>query len=411
VTATATTPRRERVPLAALLVANYVSWIGNGMTIVAVPLYVLSTTGSLLATGLAGFANALPLTVGGIVGGAVADRLGGRVVSVLADLCAGVLIMLVPLLRATTGLPFGVLLVLLATRTLADTPGGVARLALLEPLTTRAGAKAETANSLFMGAQRIALIVGPVCATLLAQVTSPANVLYIDAVTFGVSAALVGRYAGRVATPPQATGSGFVSDIREGLATVGRTPVVRAIIIVVVVTNFVDDALAPVVLPAYSRDILGDLRLLGLLVAMFGIGIAAGTLLYGPASRRVLSNRFATFTGAFAVIALMRVALALGPGVGLAALVIFLLGLAAGPLNPLITTILQATTPPEKQGRVFGVLLALAFAAAPFGILLQSWLIAAAGITTLLWVSAAVYALTVVAVASSRDLRAMPERS
>ena len=58
----------SRAPLMALLAANYISWFGNGMTIVAVPLYVLHVTGSSLATGLAGFANALPLAVGGLVG-------------------------------------------------------------------------------------------------------------------------------------------------------------------------------------------------------------------------------------------------------------------------------------------------------------------------------------------------------
>lgn len=82
----AVTQPRSRLPLLALLSANYISWFGNGLTIVAVPLFVLNQTGSSLATGLAGFANAVPLAVGGLLGGVVTDRLGGRLVSVGADL-------------------------------------------------------------------------------------------------------------------------------------------------------------------------------------------------------------------------------------------------------------------------------------------------------------------------------------
>ncbi len=399
----------SRAPLMALLAANYISWFGNGMTIVAVPLYVLHVTGSSLATGLAGFANALPLAVGGLVGGVVTDRLGGRIVSVAGDLLAGVLILLVPLLYQVAALPFGVLLVLLAARTLVDAPGTAARLALLEPLTLRAGMRSEKANAAFSGAQRVGLIAGPPCAALLAQATSPTSVLYFDAATFAVSAILVAVFVRRLAIPPQTERANFFVDLREGLATIARVPILRTIIAVVVVTNFIDDALAPVMLPLFSRDVLGSASWVGLLLAVFGAGTAIGTFLYGPLSRRLLRNRFATFVGAFGCIALMRAALALEPNVAGAAIVLFLLGLAAGPLNPLITTVLQERTEASLQGRVFGVLLALAFIAAPFGIVVQAWLISVTDVRTTLWVFAAGYAVTVGVAWRSRGLRSMSQ--
>lgn len=399
----------DRRPLRALLVASYISWFGNGLTIVAVPLYVLRQTGSPLYTGLAGFANTLPMALGGLVGGVVVDRLGGRVVSAGADLLAGVLILLVPLLAQTSGLPFGFLLVLIAARTLVDTPGSAARLAMLEPLAIRGGGRLESANAWFSGAQRTGLIIAPVCATLLAQVTDPSTVLYVDAATFAVSGALVWGLTPRVAVVRQSDQTGFARDLRDGLSLLARTPVLRAIVTVVVVTNFIDDALAPVVLPLFSRDVLGDANLVGLLVGLFGAGAVVGTFAYIPSSRGLLHNRFATFVGAFGVIALMRAALAFGPPVALAFLVLFVLGLAAGPLNPLITTVLQEVTPSEVQGRVLGVVLSVAFVAAPFGILVQSWLIEQVGITTTLGAFAGVYGLTVLYAFFNRGLRTMPQ--
>src|SRR3954471_6121047 len=77
---------RVRSALFLLLIAHYASACGNAVTIVTVPLYVLARTGSPLATGLAAFANSLPLIFAGAVGGVWVDRLGGRAVSVASDL-------------------------------------------------------------------------------------------------------------------------------------------------------------------------------------------------------------------------------------------------------------------------------------------------------------------------------------
>ena len=62
--------RGPRRPLVALLVADAISLTGNAMGFVAIPWFVLETTGSATLTG---------------VGGAIVDRLGFRRTSVLAD--------------------------------------------------------------------------------------------------------------------------------------------------------------------------------------------------------------------------------------------------------------------------------------------------------------------------------------
>lgn len=395
------------LPLRALIVANYVSWFGNGLTIVAIPLFVLETTGSPLITGLAGFANALPLAFGGILGGVLADRLSGRLVSVVSDLLAALIIVMIPLLYEVGDLPIALLLALLVARTLVDAPGGAARLVLLDPLTKRADAHPESVNGLFNGAPRVALVIGPAVAALMAGFVSPTTILYLDGATFALSAVLV--WAAVPATPrsEQDVSSRVSDDLREGLRLVSSTPALRAILAVVVVTNFLDDALAPVVLPLLSRDVLGDARWTGLLVAMFGAGTIVGTLAFGPLSRRILRNKYYTFVGAFTCVGIARTLLALDTGVAGAAVLALLLGLAAGPLSPLITTAVQQHTPPAMQGRVFGVVLAVAFAAAPFGILAQSWLIDVTSVPLTIALAGIVYAFTIARAATSPGLRSL----
>jgi MFS family permease len=72
----------------ALLTAQGISQVGNMMTIVAGPWFVLQTTGSAAKTGLVGAAFALGLLMP-ILGGPLVDRLGFRRGSVLADIVSG----------------------------------------------------------------------------------------------------------------------------------------------------------------------------------------------------------------------------------------------------------------------------------------------------------------------------------
>jgi hypothetical protein len=73
---------RPRRALLALVAANTVSLLGNVVAAVAIPWFVLVTTGSATRTGVAAFFTTLPLALGALFGGAVADRVGLRRTSV-----------------------------------------------------------------------------------------------------------------------------------------------------------------------------------------------------------------------------------------------------------------------------------------------------------------------------------------
>ena len=70
-------------------------------------------------------------------------------------------------------------------------------------------------------------------------------------------------------------------------------------------------------------------------------------------------------------------------------------GLAAGPLNPLIFTVLTEVVPTELRGRVFGAVRAGAWASIPLGILLGGVVVAAIGVaSTFLAIGLAYVAVT-----------------
>ena len=77
---------RRRGPLVALFAANAISMAGNVAALVAIPWFVLQTTGSASRTGITAAAAIVPVVVSGIFGGTIVDRLGYRRTSIVADL-------------------------------------------------------------------------------------------------------------------------------------------------------------------------------------------------------------------------------------------------------------------------------------------------------------------------------------
>ena len=65
-----------RTSLRALLTANAISITGNKMTLLAIPWFVLQTTGSPSRTALAGFFSFLPVALSSFLGGPLIDRIG-----------------------------------------------------------------------------------------------------------------------------------------------------------------------------------------------------------------------------------------------------------------------------------------------------------------------------------------------
>ena len=66
-------------------------------------------------------------------------------------------------------------------------------------------------------------------------------------------------------------------------------------------------------------------------------------------------------------------------------------GLAAGPINPVLLTVYQDRTPPWLRGRVFGLLTAIAWSVLPLGRLIGGYLIEWIGLRVAVGATAAGY--------------------
>jgi MFS family permease len=383
--------------LLALFAANAISLTGNVLTWIAVPWFVLETTGSATRTGLVGAVTGVAAVGAGILGGPIVDRVGHRRASVIADLASGLTVALIPTLYYTVGLAFPLLLALVFLGAVLDAPGMAARDALLPDLARRAGMPLERANALHEGIAYGSELAGPLLAAALFALLEPRDVLYLDAATFAVSAVLIAVLvpAADIHTPSTSAPAarGYVAELREGLAFIATRPVVRTLVTASGLTNFIGASLFTVVLLAYLRDTYGDAAAarLGLIFAAGGAGLVLGTVAFGAWGHRL--PRRPILLASFAMFGLTLWPLALSPPFVVIVVLFVARGVATGPYNPLLTTILQEIVPASLRGRVFGAQTALAHLLLPLGFVVGGALTDAAGVVPTVLVMAGAYAV------------------
>jgi predicted MFS family arabinose efflux permease len=359
-----------RRPLYALYVADAISISGNNVAQLAIPWFVLVTTGSAALTGLAVFFNFLPIVLATFFGGVIVDRVGFRTTSVVADLASAGAVAAIPLLHTTVGIEIWQLMALVFLGGLLDAPGATARTALLPDAAELAGVRMERATGIRSAIQQGSLLVGaPIGGVLVAEVGATAA-LWIDAASFLVSAALVATAVPRpqrdVETETEAPRR-FFAELAEGLRFIWDRRLLRALTLTVLVTNLVEAPL-PVVLAVFARETYGSAADLGLLFGAFGGAALAGALIYSAIGHRL--PRRLTFLCCFTVVPTAYLVLATQPTLPVALAAITLSGLAAGPINPLLATVTLEIVPSALRGRVLGTIRAGAWASIPAGILL-----------------------------------------
>ena len=368
----------RRAPLYALYGADAISLSGNAVAQVAIPWFVLTTTGSAALTGLAVFFNFLPIVLAAFFGGVVVDRLGFRATSVVADLASSAAVAAIPLLHSTVGLELWQLMTLVFFGALLDAPGATARAALFPDVVETAGVPMERASGFRAGIQQGSTLVGAPLGGVLVATLGATGALWLDAASFLFSAALVVLFVPR----PQATeeteeGGRFFAELAEGLRFIWDQRLTRALVAMVLLTNLIE-APGSVVLTVFAREKYDSATALGLMLGVLGGTALAGALVYSAIGHRLPRRR--TFLFCFAFVPVGYLVLATQPSLPVALAALAVAGLAAGPINPLLFTVQTEIVPSHLRGRVFGAVRAGAWAAIPLGILLGSAAVAVAGV-------------------------------
>src|SRR6476620_6184314 len=261
--------------LAAIVVAELVSLTGSAMTFVALPWFVLVTTGSTAKMSWVLAAELLPVVIVGIPAGSVIVRLGAKRTMLISDAVRGPLLLVIPILHRSGQLTFPALLgVAFAIGVFTAPYFASARLVVPEIVGDDERVVAQV-NALLSGANQIAQIAGPVLAGLLIAAAGPSAVLVVDGCSYLLSFLMIAVLvsAGAAATPSAESGG-----VLAGLRFLMRDGLLGPIMIVACALNFFTQGLiiGLQALAYFRYD--ADARVLGYLFAAFGAGALCGAL-------------------------------------------------------------------------------------------------------------------------------------
>lgn len=369
----------------ALLVSELISSVGSLMSVVALPWFVLETTGSAGKMGLVLAAEAAPLALLFVASGRVAARLGPRRALLLCDFVWALTIGAIPTLHSAGALSFGLLLVLSFVAGVPWAAHYGSQDALVAELAGATQVGIARAKAVFQTVARLAYFVGPVIGGILLAASSASVVLAVDAISFGISFAIVAVF---VRDEGQAVTDDPVPAIAGGLAFIRRDPTLRVITGAQMMSQAAFMAMTAAI-PALAFTVYDrDAELAGTLLGAWG----GGAMLGGVIAFRLVGSYEPLRLGAAAWLlqAVPLWAMIASPAPAWAVAALGLSGLGNGIRVPPIAGVATELIPKALRPETLTVSSALVLGAGFAGLLLTAPAISVAGATAVFGALAAV---------------------
>ena len=348
--------------LLGLITAELVSLTGSSMTFVALPWFVLVTTGSYQKMGWVLAAEMAPIGLLGIPAGTLIARLGAKRTMLISDAARGPLLTVLPVLYWTHHLSFPAILAATFAVGCFTAPYFASSRIVIPEVAGEDERAVTEVGAVLAGANQLTQIAGPVLAGVLIAATSAAAVLVVDAGTYVFSfltILTVVRAGGRV--EQTAESKGFLA----GLRFLARDRLLGPLLVAACALNFV--AMGVIIgvqglaYSVYHRDA----HVVGFLFGGFGVGALLGAL----AAQQLASKADLMKMAAVAILAMPIPIyfLAISMPAAAATFVVGCFGFTAPLVNAPIIGILTVRTPQALRPKVMTAVMTVASLAGPLG--------------------------------------------
>ena len=339
--------------LLALLGREAVSLAGSQMTWVALPWFVLTTTGS--ATKMA-FVVGVEAAAAGLVGfaaGNLAGRLGPRQTMLIADACRAPLMAAIPALHFLGLLSFPLLLVLVFVVGAFATPSFASKAALVPAIVGEEEGPVGEANALLQIANRVSFVLGPPLAGVLIGLLGATTVLLVDAATFAAGFLLIAlfvRVGGRIQDTDESRA------LSAGIRFLFRDRLLRPWSLAIIVGD-VGWLAFFVAMPFLVLTRFGEQpEILGWILGGFGVGAVVGNLVIFRIVRGIDQLLVGSVGEVFMIAPIWLFLADVQPGFLVTSMVAA--GLANGVVNAPIWTIFTLRTPPALRTKAWAAIVA-----------------------------------------------------
>ncbi len=374
-------PAKWQRPFFQMWIGQALSLLGSQLVQFALVWYLTRETGSATVLATATLVALLPNILLGPLAGSIVDRGERKRIMILADGAIALATVVLALLFATGAVQIWHIYVLMAVRSLGGSfhsPAFSASTSLMVPKEHLP--RIQGVNQVLNGG--LSVVAAPLGALLL-EFLPTQGLLAIDVVTAAIAIMLVLPLA--IPQPAKAadgaTGTqGFWADFRDGFSYVWTWPGLMMLLVMSMLINLLFSpaiSLFPLLVTKHFQQGAAEF---GWLQGAWGLGIVLGGVLlgiWGGFKRRIYTSQLGLLGLGIAL-----TLLGLLPPSGFTLGVVFVL--MAGMMLPLSNgsfwAVMQATVDPARQGRVFSLVISLASAMAPLGLLLAGPLVDTYGV-------------------------------
>jgi MFS family permease len=341
---------------------GFISFVGDWVLYIGMPISIYQITGSALATTVMFVCGVVPSIVLGSVAGVYVDRWDRRRVVIIGNLLLAAALLPLTLVRGADTI-WVVYIVVVVEASIGQFV--VPAVGALLPRLVETD-ELVAANSLNAAANNLSRVVGPPIGGVIAATGGIMGVALVDAATFLVAAVLAASIRGVVSLPSVAASvedgvrawRRVWTEWRGGLRLIWADRVVRTLFLLVALSS-IGEGVFRVLFILYAVQILkGGASELGALMSAQGIGSILGSFALVAISARVSPAKLIGWsTLLFGLIDLTAFNVpAFGAPFAVVVGLFFLVGVPGAMSFPTIFSVVQARVPDAYRGRVLGAM-------------------------------------------------------
>lgn len=364
-------------------IGRFVSLLGSGIQMGAIPLYILDTTGSGSLMGTFWMIIMLPALIMSPIAGVMGDRLNRKKIMVSMDYAQGFMIFFLAFMAYTGHMSIVVLFVCQVIVSFMSSIFQSSTGAMLPELVT--SDDLTRANSIVGSLNSFSWLTGPVLGAVLYGFGGIKVVFLINAISFVISAIseMFISYNFKPTKDTKLSYKIFFDDFKEGVNFVKINRPLVVLLGFFSAINFLVNPSFQVVIPYITRKVIGFNEVqFGLIETMFIVGMLIGNTLIAIFFAKskpkrmvkvgILGLTFINFIFAFTVFpqTIKFFGGATWKLFGVMSGVLIVMGLFNPFINTPLQTNLQKMVPNELRSRIFSVIGLVAQAFTPFGALI-----------------------------------------
>lgn len=333
----------------ALLGGQGMSYFGNSISSITLPILILNLTSSGFMMGLIGTLEIIPLFLVGLPAGVWVDRWNRKTILLVADLSRFILVGLIPI-AAMLHIPLLPVIALVMLATGFFSVFFDAAFAALIPSTVHSE-QLGRANGYIESIESIAFALGPSLGGLLTTKIGPTATLAVDSLSFLASALMISslKTIKKEQSVKHDPSPDFLMEMRAGLRVIMDDPVMRAMTLLWGFNRFTFTALIPALTFFVLRSLHGNSVQVGMAVSVYAMGSLIGTLIATKTPPD--SEPFIAMSGQ-ALMSMSSIIMALSNGPGFLFISASLLGIGEGILLVCYLTFRSKRVPEHVLGRV-----------------------------------------------------------